>query len=116
MKKLIYIFIGIIIAIGITVSAAPTQTFYKDLFPITNQTYTLGSSTLQFLGISVKNASTTVTSATTLCLSGDICRTTWPAGVSGTPGGSDTQVQFNDATAFGGDTAFTWDKTLNNLS
>jgi hypothetical protein len=28
----------------------------------------------------------------------------------GTPGGSDTQVQFNDANAFGGDAAFTFDK------
>ena len=27
------------------------------------------------------------------------------------PGGSDTQVQFNDAGAFGGDSALTWDKT-----
>jgi hypothetical protein len=34
----------------------------------------------------------------------------------GTPGGSDTQVQFNDSSAFGGDTAFTWDKTANILT
>lgn len=32
-----------------------------------------------------------------------------------TPGGSDTQVQFNDAGAFGGDSAFVWDKTNNFL-
>lgn len=31
----------------------------------------------------------------------------------GTPGGSDTQIQFNDATSFGGDTALTWNKTTN---
>jgi len=29
----------------------------------------------------------------------------------GAPGGSTTQVQFNDASAFGGDANFTWDKT-----
>lgn len=29
----------------------------------------------------------------------------------GTPGGSDTQVQFNDGGSFGGDTAFTYNKT-----
>lgn len=30
---------------------------------------------------------------------------------SASPGGSDTQVQFNDGGAFGGDAAFTWNKT-----
>lgn len=33
----------------------------------------------------------------------------------GTPGGSTTQVQFNDAGAFGGDVDFTWNKTTNVL-
>lgn len=37
-------------------------------------------------------------------------------GGSGTPGGSTTQVQFNDAGAFGGDADFTWDKTNNALT
>jgi hypothetical protein len=32
-------------------------------------------------------------------------------GGGGTPGGSDTQVQFNDGGAFGGDDALTWNKT-----
>ena len=36
--------------------------------------------------------------------------------ISATPGGSDTQVQFNDSGAFGGDAGFVYDKTLNNLS
>jgi hypothetical protein len=34
----------------------------------------------------------------------------------GTPGGSDTQVQFNDGGSFGGDSDFTWDKTNNRLT
>ena len=34
----------------------------------------------------------------------------------GTPGGSNTQIQFNDSSAFGGDSAFTWDKTNHILS
>jgi hypothetical protein len=34
-----------------------------------------------------------------------------PAGGSGSPGGSDTQVQFNDGGAFGGVSGFTFDKT-----
>jgi len=37
-------------------------------------------------------------------------------GGSGSPGGSDTEVQFNDAGAFGGDSDFTYDKTLNELT
>jgi len=37
-------------------------------------------------------------------------------GGSGSPGGSDTEVQFNDGGSFGGDTEFTWDKTNNKLS
>lgn len=34
----------------------------------------------------------------------------------GTPGGSDTQVQFNDSSAFGGDADFTYDKTTGKLT
>jgi hypothetical protein len=36
-------------------------------------------------------------------------------GGSGTPGGSDTQVQFNDAGAFAGDADLTWNSTTNVL-
>lgn len=38
------------------------------------------------------------------------------AASSGTPGGADTQVQFNDGGAFGGDSALTWNKTTNRLA
>ena len=34
-------------------------------------------------------------------------------GGGGTPGGSDTQIQFNDSSAFGGDADLTWNKTTN---
>lgn len=34
----------------------------------------------------------------------------------GTPGGSDTQVQFNDGGSFGGDAGFTYNKTTNTVS
>lgn len=36
-------------------------------------------------------------------------------GAGGSPGGSDTQIQFNDGGAFGGDADFTWNKTTNDL-
>lgn len=38
------------------------------------------------------------------------------AGGAGTPGGSDTQVQFNDGGAFGGDAGMVWNKTDNILT
>jgi hypothetical protein len=44
---------------------------------------------------------------------------TWAApagGGGGTPGGSDTQIQFNDAGAFGGDVDLTYNKTTNKLT
>lgn len=37
------------------------------------------------------------------------------ASASSTPGGATTQVQFNDASSFGGDGSFTYNKTLNVL-
>jgi len=37
-------------------------------------------------------------------------------GGGGTPGGSDTQVQFNDGGSFGGDSGFTFNKTTNSIT
>ena len=40
-----------------------------------------------------------------------------PSGTgSGLPSGSDTQIQFNDGGVFGGDSEFTWNKSLNTLT
>lgn len=43
---------------------------------------------------------------------------TWatPSGGGGSPGGSDTHVQYNDASAFGGEAAFSYNKTTNTLT
>jgi hypothetical protein len=38
------------------------------------------------------------------------------AGSGGTPGGADTQIQFNNASAFGGSANFTWNTTTNKLT
>lgn len=40
----------------------------------------------------------------------------WTAGGATSPGGADTQVQFNDGGAFGGDASFAWNKTTNRLT
>ncbi len=55
-----------------------------------------------------------ITLGTGLTLVGGVLNAT--ATGSGTPGGSTTQVQFNDAGAFAGDPDFTWDKTANKLN
>jgi hypothetical protein len=47
---------------------------------------------------------------------GDGSWATPAGGAGGSPGGLDTQIQFNDAATFGGDADFTWDKTRNNLT
>lgn len=41
---------------------------------------------------------------------------TWAAPPGGSPGGSDTQIQFNDAGGFGGDADLTYNKTTNLLT
>lgn len=38
------------------------------------------------------------------------------AGGAGTPGGADTEIQFNDSSAFAGDSALTWNKTTQTLA
>lgn len=38
------------------------------------------------------------------------------SGTGGSPGGSNTYVQYNDSSTFGGDANFTWDKNNNNLN
>ena len=96
MKKIIYISFGIGIIVIISLGGyfypktdlwlgAPTQTFQSNLFPLFTNQYLLGSSTRQWLSVSSQNASSTISSATTLCLTGDTCRTTWPTGAAQTP-------------------------------
>ena len=54
---------------------------------------------------------TGLTSLLPLCLSSDNIATTTGCTISSTPGGSDTQVQFNDGGSFGGSAFFTFNKT-----
>jgi hypothetical protein len=64
----------------------------------------------------------TLTGAVTLAAGTNITLTpvgntiTIDASGGATPGGSDTQIQFNDSGSFGGDADLTWDKTLNILT
>lgn len=75
-----------------------TSTFYSALkVPYLSATSTSIASQITL-------ASTTAISATSVCLTGDVCRTTWP---SGSPGGSNSQIQYNNSGAFGGMSNFT---------
>lgn len=52
----------------------------------------------------------------TVSYEGDKAIVTITGGGGGTPGGSDTEVQFNDGGVFGGDAAFTFNKTTSVLT
>jgi hypothetical protein len=47
---------------------------------------------------------------------GTVFDLTASGGGGGTPGGNDTEVQFNDGSTFGGDAKFTWDKSTSTLT
>jgi len=72
-------------------------------------------------GGGISNITGLVTAGTNVTITGS-GTTTSPyvinssGGGGGTPGGSDTQVQFNDGGAFGGESTFTFDKTLVQMS
>lgn len=80
--------------------------------PLASPTFT-GTVTLP-AGQEVNGVTLATGGSSTAYLSQDGTYTT-PAG-GGTPGGSDTQIQFNDGGAFGGDADFTWNKTTKLLS
>jgi hypothetical protein len=64
----------------------------------------------------VKGVSKIVVSNGTLTDDGQGQVTLTTGGGGGTPGGSDTQVQFNDAGSFGGDAGLIFNKTTNKLT
>lgn len=92
--------------------------------PVTNNTYDLGSSSLNFknsyISEGVVLASNTPSVTTNkLYNEGGTLKFNGSAvggGGGGTPGGSDTQVQFNDGGSFGGDADLVWNKTTNELT
>ena len=59
------------------------------------------------------NPSDRITAGTNLTWNGDTLNA---SGGSGSPGGSNMQIQFNDGGSFAGDTALLWDKTNNRMS
>ena len=78
-------------------------------------TFTGGIST-NLLSVLSSTASSTFANGINLTAGCFAVNNTCVGGGSGTPGGSDTQVQFNDSSAFGGDADFVWNKTTNILT
>lgn len=109
--------------------AAPTFIYQRSILPETTNTYNLGGTSNIWNRIYANFASTTVTSATTICLTGDLpCRTTWPSGGGGTgnvatsSAETATYIPFWNSTAgtpaelSGGDAGFAWNNTAKRLT
>jgi hypothetical protein len=71
----------------------------------TNATFTNSVSSTYWYG--------TTATTTKICLTGDTCRTTWP---NGTPAGSEGNVQFNQAGAFGATSTLNFTTSTQTLS
>ena len=107
---------------GITLTTTGTSgvaTLTGSVLNIPNYTTTGGTLSVQDSG------GTVVAGIDTLNFNTDIAVVTAPgsstatvnvSGGSGTPGGSDTQMQYNNGAAFGGTTGLTWDDSTNILS
>lgn len=116
MKKTLSILTGLALFLPLIASATPTSwDFANSILQPLQSMWTAQIKGSYFTATSTTNhstfpyASSTALSATTVCLTGDTCRTTWPSG--GSPGGSDTQVQFNNSGSFGGNGQFLFDKS-----
>jgi hypothetical protein len=104
----------------------------NNTIPGVNNTWFLGSTTNRWRGIYVGNVDATSLSIPSVAnvsigggVNGYVLQTngngvlSWVAqsgGGNGLPGGANTQIQFNDAGAFGGDVDLTYNKTTNTLN
>ena len=73
-KTLLAILITAGLMLGATAYGVATTIYQRNIMPVTDSTYELGTSTKSWLAITTDK----------LCLSGDTCQTAWPAGGSGT--------------------------------
>jgi len=80
MKKLILAILFLTPALAF---AAPTQIFQRSILPEVTNKYDLGTTTNIWNRGFIRFASTTAASATTFCLTGDTCISTWPTGGGG---------------------------------
>lgn len=94
---------------GGSLTATGSQNTFST-FAVAGQSDVVADSTSDTLTLAAGSNITITTNATTDTI-------TIAASGGGTPGGSDTQIQFNDGgSAFGGDADLTWNKTTNALT
>lgn len=105
-------------ALRSAVSRASAATFDSDLIPGADNTYQVGSSSYKWRDAQFAGSISAGTSISSpqYCIAGD-CLTSWPSGSEATtPGGSDTQLQYNNGGSFGATAAITYndstDETL----
>ena len=109
--------VGTVASAGqVFIPVAPTEQFVSD--DLHNQSNTGAAHDFsQLRGKAVASQINSQSSALNNVLTSDGAgNATWAASAGGAPGGSDTQVQFNDGGAFGGDTSLVFNKTTNLLS
>lgn len=102
---------AVTIAQGGTGTTTATAAF-NALSPITTKGDIISSDGTNDIRLAVGTAGQTLTASTTAA-SGLAWAT---ASGGGSPGGANTQIQFNNSSAFGGDADFTWDLTNNDLT
>jgi len=75
-----------------------------------------GSGNLELTSLEMEFSRRLVTAGITIDTNGVITFGVAPVGISATPGGSNTQVQFNDSGALGGDAGLTYNKSTGTLT
>lgn len=136
-KFTIGLLIGLLLAIGVTILAAPVSNILRNVLPESTDLYDLGTTTARWNRIFMRFASstaasfsgdvyvgstatTTISSTATSTFLNGITLTTGcfrdpggscVGGGGGTPGGSDTQIQYNNASSFGGISGFIFNGT-----
>lgn len=116
-KKYIPFIIGLLLASGVSVLAAPSSNIFRFVYPETNNTYDLGSSTTTWRNIYVQTASTSAITVSGLgntstnCLQvnnqGVISVTGSACAGSSSVGGSSGQFQYNNSGSLGGSSNLT---------
>jgi hypothetical protein len=100
-----------------SVGTLTSLTVGGNILPNANVTYNLGSPTARFKDLYLSNNTIYMGNASISANGNAISMTTANGtSVTVTTGGSNTQVQFNDAGNFAGASTFTFDKTSNTLS
>lgn len=92
---------------------ATLKTYFDTLYATVSHTHT--KSQVTDFAHSITGTEHTFPGGTSTFLRADGTFATPAGGGGGTPGGTDTQIQFNDGGSFNGDADLTWNKTTNTL-